>query len=421
MQVQITPSSTQGRVHIPPSKSMAHRAIICAALADGTSTIRNVAYSKDIQTTIAGMRALGAQITTEDDSLVIRGIHDFQQLTTTQIHCCESGSTLRFFIPLFSLCNQKITFTGEGRLMQRPQTVYERIFHEQKLRFDQDEDGIVIEQALKSGDYYLQGDVSSQFISGLLFTLPLRKEASTLHIAPPFESRSYVDLTIQMLESFGIFAYFTDDYTIHIPGSQTYKPHDYDIEGDYSQLAFFAVLGAIQNGIDITGVRHDSRQGDRQILSILQDFGAVVQEIPDGYHIEKGNLHAATIDLANCPDLGPIATVLAMYSPGNTRIINAGRLRIKESDRIAAMESELLKFNVAISSTKDTIFLQGATSYTCTQPLHGHNDHRIVMALSIASACSQSSTCIDDAQAIQKSYPTFFEDFTHVQGKVEYV
>lgn len=398
---------------------MAHRAIICASLANGTSTITNVAYSKDIIATIEGMRMLGATIDVKEDAVIITGIRDVHHLQSQEIYCNESGSTLRFFIPIFSLCNTDITFTGAGRLLERPQKVYEEIFHKQGKTFHQDAQGIHIKQSLQSGEYVLKGDVSSQFISGLLFTLPLLDGDSIIRIEPPFESRSYVDLTLEMLESFHISASFIDAHTIHIPGNQTYVAHDYEIEGDYSQLAFFAVLGAIQEGIQITGVRHDSKQGDRQILDILKDFGARVTEIEHGYQIDCGNLQGADIDLANCPDLGPIATVLAMYANGKTRIYNAGRLRIKESDRIAAMEQELKKFQVDISSSEDEIYITGNSTYTCDQPLHGHNDHRIVMALTIASTCSKSITQIDDAQAIQKSYPAFFQDFTNINGKVE--
>lgn len=418
MKARVAPTACSGHVAIPPSKSMAHRAIICAALAQGTSVIKNVAYSQDIKTTIAGMQQLGADIRMEEDQVTITGIQDFT-VQQKEVFCCESGSTLRFFIPIFSLCNQEITFTGQGRLMQRPQKVYEDLFHSQSLFFEQNASGITIRERLRPGDITLKGDVSSQFISGLLFTLPMLKEDSTIHILPPFESRSYVDLTLQMLETFGVHASFTDELTIHIPGNQKYKAADYSIEGDYSQLAFFAVLAAINNDLTITGVHHNSRQGDKKILSILKDFGVRMEEVENGYHIYKSRLHGNAVDLADCPDLGPILTVLAMYSPGNTRIYNAGRLRIKESDRIEAMEQELRKFHVDIHSTENEIFISGGTDYTCDTELSAHNDHRIVMALSVAASCSNSICTIEGAQAINKSYPTFFDDLKAIGGKVE--
>lgn len=418
MEVQVFPSPCQGEVHIPPSKSMAHRAIICAALAKGTSTITNVAYSKDILATIEGMKQLGAKIEQKADTLLIEGISDFQHLQSHEIFCNESGSTLRFFIPIFSLCKQPLTFTGAGRLLQRPQKVYGEIFHEKGLSFEQNEKGIHIQQALPSGEYQIKGDVSSQFISGLLFALPLLEEDSLLHILPPFESRAYVDLTLQMLEHFGVKAYFKDDHTLYIPGKQSYQAQNYEIEGDFSQFAFFAVYAAISGNITITGISHTSKQGDKAILNILKSFGARIVEEEHGYTFHKSVLHGSDIDLANCPDLGPILCVLAMYSLGNTHIYHAGRLRIKESDRIAAMEMELRKFGVNITSTEDDIYIQGGQDFTCKDKLCGHNDHRIVMALSVATACSLASAIIEDAQAIQKSYPTFFEDFNKANGKV---
>ena len=419
MKASITPSTVQGSVTIPPSKSMAHRSIICAALSSGTSIIDNVDYSKDIIATLDGMKHLGAEITMEESRVIIKGVQKFH-CDCEEVFCNESGSTLRFFVPIFSLCDQPITFTGAGRLLERPQTIYEDLFHEQGLTFVQTSDGISIKECLQPGEYTLQGNVSSQFISGLLFTLPLLHEDSTIHILPPFESRSYVDLTIEMLERFGVSVSYTDEHTLYIPGNQHYQPCNYTIEGDFSQLAFFAVLAAINHDLDIKGVRHDSKQGDKQILEILKDFGAGVSKIEGGYHIAKSKLHGAEIDLANCPDLGPILTVLAMYSPGNTVIRNAERLRIKESDRIAAMEEELHKFGVDIHSTQGEIFIQGADSYSCKDTLDGHNDHRIVMALSIALMCSDTCGEIEGAQAINKSYPSFFADILKLQGKVVY-
>lgn len=421
MKAILHPSIPSGTLHIPPSKSMSHRAILCAALAKGTSVISNVAYSHDIMATIDGMRALGAEIKMDEDRVIITGIQDFDHLSQEEIFCCESGSTLRFFIPIFSLCNAPVTFTGKGRLLQRPQKVYADIFHEQGLTFIQDETGIHIKECLKAQEYTIQGDVSSQFISGLLFALPLLNKDSLIHIVPPYESRSYVDLTLQMMELYGVHAYYRDDSTLCIPGNQRYKAQDYTIEGDYSQLAFFAVLAAIQGDLDILGVHHDSRQGDKQIIEILQSFGADIEKIEHGYRVHKRILHACDINLENCPDLGPILCVLAMYAQGTTRIYNAGRLRIKESDRIAAMEEELKKFGVDISSTDTEIFIHGGLNTACTQVLQGHNDHRIVMALSVAAMCSPSSCEIEEAQAVNKSYPAFFDDVHLIQGKVELV
>ena len=418
MKAVLTPSEVSGCVTIPPSKSMAHRAIICASLSKGTSIIDNVDFSKDILATMDGMRLLGADITKEDTRVIIKGVQSFHS-QSNEVFCNESGSTLRFFIPIFSLCHQPLIFTGAGRLMHRPQKVYEDIFHKQGLSFVQNEQGIHIKETLKPGNYTVQGNISSQFISGLLFTLPLLSQDSRITIIPPFESHSYVDLTLEMLEMFGVHVSYEDEHTLFIPGNQSYQAHDYRIEGDFSQLAFFAVLAAINHDLDIKGVRHESRQGDQAIIKILKDFGADIKEIENGYHVSKSKLTGCDIDLANCPDLGPILTVLAMYAKGDTVIHNAQRLRIKESDRIQAMEEELHKFGVAIHSTQDEIFITGKDPDTCSDILFGHNDHRIVMALSVALLCSKSGGTIEEAQAINKSYPSFFEDVKKVHGKVE--
>lgn len=420
MIVKCIPSSCQGSVTIPPSKSMAHRAIICASLSNGTSILTNVSYSKDIIATIEAMKIIGASIVQKDNTLIITGtnhIHAHQN----EIFCNESGSTLRFLIPIFSLCNQKLTFTGAGRLMERPQSIYQDLFLNKKLLFEQNDHGITIESSLPAGQYEIKGDVSSQFISGLLFTLPLLKGDSILKIIPPYESKSYVDLTIQMLHHYGIQIEQSDSYTYIIKGNQQYQANNYSIEGDYSQLAFFAVYAAINGNVQIDGMNLNSYQGDQQIIAILERAGANIKAIKNGYLISKGDLKGCDIDLANCPDIGPILCVLGMFSEGTTTINNAARLRIKESDRIAAMEHELRKFGCDITSDENTITIHGKKGYTCNEILYGHNDHRIVMALTIASACSNNATTIQDAQAISKSYPHFFEDYQKVNGKVEYL
>lgn len=420
MIASISPSHCEGSVQIPPSKSMAHRAIIAASLADGISHIHNVDFSDDILATIEGMRQLGAEIMIEGHEVIIKGIQDFKHLQTNEIFCCESGSTLRFFIPIFSLCNQLIRFTGKGRLLQRPQSVYQTIFHKQGLRFEHNADRIIIEGSLKPGTYTIDGNISSQFITGLLFALPLLPQDSIIHINPPFESRSYVNLTLQMLKQFSINAVFLDEHTIKIEGNQRYRAADVTIEGDFSQFAFFAVLAAIQGDLTITGITNHSRQGDKQILSILQDFGTVIEESKNGYLIHQASLRAHSIDLNNCPDLGPILFVLAAMSHGTTHIYNAGRLRIKESDRIAAMECELKKFGVVMRCDEEEVWIQGHPSgYSCHTLLDSHNDHRIVMAMSIMTLVNKDLCKIEGAQAIRKSYPSFFEDVKKLHGKVE--
>lgn len=419
MITKVFPGKCLGSVHIPPSKSMAHRSIICAALAKGKSRIDNVSYSQDILTTIEGMRALGAKITTYEDAIEVEGINDFQHLMQTDIFCNESGSTLRFFIPIFSLSNQKITFRGKGRLMERPQTVYQELFQQRGLSFEQQDGTITIEGALTSGTYTLAGDVSSQFISGLLFTLPLCDGPSTIIVQAPFESRSYVLLTMQMLQRFGIETTFLDEHTIYIKGNQQYLPGKYAIEGDYSQLAFFACLAACNHDLRITGVHHDSQQGDKVIMDILKQANVSYELIEHGYLVHKSEVKGCEIDLADCPDLGPILCVLAAFAQGETHIKHAERLRIKESDRIAAMEAELSKLGVRISSTNGDIYIQGAPTYPGSMELDGHNDHRIVMSMAVAATLCEKESWIHGSEAINKSYPQFFDDLCGCGIEVE--
>ncbi|MDD5952153.1 MAG: 3-phosphoshikimate 1-carboxyvinyltransferase [Oscillospiraceae bacterium] len=406
-------------VRIPPSKSMAHRAILCASLAQGVSHIDNIDYSDDILATIDGMEQLGAKITRKADSLTITGIQDLHALQSDTIDCNESGSTLRFFIPIFSLSGKPVSFTGRNRLLKRPQGIYETLFRERGLRFEQQDDRILVEGRLPAGRYELDGNVSSQFITGLLFALPLLQGDSTIVVRPPFASRSYILLTLEVLAQFGVKAFFTDEYTLQIPGNQQYQPRDYTVEGDFSQLAFFAVLGAAGRDVRCIGMRHDSRQGDRAILDFIRDAGGRVEEIPGGYAIEKRPLTGHRISIGDCPDLGPILTVLAMYAEGTTVLCDAARLRYKESDRIAAMEEELRKLGVSIRSTQDEMIIDGGKLYHGSETLFGHKDHRIVMSLSIAAMCGGFPVTIDGAECIQKSYPGFFRDLEQLGCEVE--
>ncbi len=389
---------------------MAHRAVICAALARGTSVIENIAYSEDVKTTLVGMEQLGAKVERGEHSVTITGIDSLCNRGDMVVDCNESGSTLRFFMPIFSLTGAQVTFLGKNRLLKRPQSVYERIFHQQGLHYRHTDEHIRIQGALQPGLYEVDGNISSQFISGLLFALPLLQGDSKIVIRPPYESRSYIDLTLQMMAQFGVQAHYADEHTLVIPGGQQYKACHTAVEGDYSQMAFYAVWGAIAGDVVCQGVSHDSLQGDKAILSILQMAGAQIEPVDDGYRIYQSKLRGTEIDLGDCPDLGPILTILGMYAAGKTRIYHAARLRYKESDRILAMETELKKFGVAISSTEDEICIQGAKDYDGCIALDGHKDHRIVMSLAVAAACCHTDSVIDGAQAIGKSYPNFFED-----------
>lgn len=410
MKAKIYPAQIKsGNILIPPSKSLAHRAIICACLARGKSIISNIDYSVDIRATIEGMRHLGADIQENGNTLFIDGTHTFQY-DNNVVDCHESGSTLRFFLPLFSLTGKRVTFSGSKRLIERPQNVYEMLFQEQRIDFVRSYPNITIDGRLKPGDLTLKGNVSSQFITGLLFALPLLEADSKIHIEPPFESRSYVDLTIQMLKRFQIIVEYEDAYTLAIKGNQQYQPTDVLVEGDYSQLVFWASLGVLNHSVETHGLDLHSLQGDKKTIDIFKSMNACIKILDDGYQFCPSTLNGTVIDLNDCPDLGPMLFALATQANGKTTFQNAGRLRIKESDRIEAMETELKKLGCSISSTFDTVTITGPVKLQGNVTLHGHNDHRIVMALSILATIADEPITIDDAQAISKSYPGFFKD-----------
>lgn len=419
----IQPSKLAGTMQVPPSKSMAHRLLICAALAGGTSVVQNLSNSVDISATTQALMQLGAQITTVQNapSAAITGTGGHFSLPRAAVNCQESGSTLRLLIPLFSLLGQPVQFTGAKRLFQRPHSVYAEIFAKQNLLFSQSETSLTIQGPLKSGEYSLAGNVSSQFISGLLFALPLLPQASTLNIAPPFESRSYVELTRHAQSLFGVHSRWQNSHTLHIPGGQQYIPAHCTVEGDWSQAAVPAVLGALLGGISVAGLSPTSPQGDKAILEFLARCGATITW-QDGLLAlappAAGLAAPGDIDMADCPDLGPMLTALAMFCHGTTRLVNAARLRIKESDRIATVETEFAALGANLSSTADTLTIHGPAHLLPGKTAHSHNDHRVVMALTAAALAGDIPLAIEGAEAITKSWPGFFEDLQTIGAKV---
>ena len=376
----IEPGRLAGTAAVPPSKSAAHRAVVCAALAAGTSHIGNVEFSQDILATLGAAQQLGAKVERGEHELTItgRGNADGFATITRPVFCNESGSTLRFILPLFSLTAQKVRFTGAGRLMQRPQEIYAQLFERQGLRFDQNEQGITIFGRLC-----------------------------------PFESRSYVDLTTDAMQKFGVKvsvrARKDGSATYKVAAPQHYAAADMDVEGDYSQAAFLAVLGSTVGGITITGLPSGSHQGDRVILDILKQCGAKFERSGSHVTFHRSLLKAVEIDLADCPDLGPVLIALGCFCSGTTIIRNAGRLRIKECDRIAAMQEELAKMGGTVKADGDTLTIEGCALHKPTVPLNGHNDHRIVMAMAVAALAAGQPAVIEGANAVNKSWPDFFE------------
>ena len=314
-------------------------------------------------------------------------------------------------------------FTGAGRLFDRPQAVYQMLFDRQGLRFEQTSEGITVFGRLRPGGFTLPGDVSSQFISGLLFAAPLMESESSIEVLPPYESRSYVDLTIDAMQQFGVKvaarARKNGSVMYRVAAPQRYTASDFAVEGDYSQAAFLAVLGCAVGGINVVGLNPDSQQGDKVILDILKRFGGKFKPIEGGYRFERSLLKATEIDLADCPDLGPILFTLGCFCNGSTIIRNAGRLRLKESDRISAMQEELKKMGARIEVDGDTVTITGVALHAPAEPLYGHNDHRIVMALAVAVYAAGLPALLRGAEAVNKSWPAVWDTLRGLGAKID--
>ncbi|MBN2604727.1 MAG: 3-phosphoshikimate 1-carboxyvinyltransferase [Bacilli bacterium] len=412
--IELFPMKFNGKVSAPPSKSLSHRALICAALAHGKSVISNLTYSDDVLATMNALQHLGAKFEKQDDTLIVKGLKKIRP-SNIKIDCNESGSTLRFLIPLFSLSNKKVVFTGKKSLISRPQTIYKKIFDEDQNLFEVSEDEITINGSIKAREYTVKGDVSSQFISGLMFALPLLEADSKIIIDGKLESKSYIDLTISMLDEFGIkIKEFNDGF--YIEGGQTYHAHNYHVEGDFSQAAFFLV-GGILNGIaNISNLDHDSKQGDKAIIGIIKDAKGKIIYTENGFITEESSTVGSEIDLSDCPDLGPIVSLLASVSTGKTVIKNIHRLRIKESDRVKTTVETLSKLGANIVSDENEIVIIGKPALTGGVTVDSYNDHRIAMMVSIASCVCLNSITLTNANAVTKSYPNFFVDFQKLGG-----
>jgi 3-phosphoshikimate 1-carboxyvinyltransferase len=408
MQVRILPSEIGGTIAVPPSKSIAHRAVLCAALSDARCTISNLEISQDIGATMNAVASFGCGVVRRKNSAVIVPRGGFATICRP-VDCGESGSTLRFLIPLFSLSGQPVTFIGHGRLMERPLSVYADLLPQHGTKFTQTPKSVTISGALNSEEYILPGNVSSQFVSGLLFALPLLEGPSTIVIEPPIESRSYIELTRSVQAAFGIKSRWVEGNTLYIPGSQRYRAHNFSVEGDFSQAAFPAVLGSLTGAVSLTGLPEKTLQGDSVFLDILKRCGAKGVRSGDALQFSRTSLSATSIDLADCPDLGPVLMALATCCKGVTTISSAARLRLKESDRIAAMEQELKKFGARISSTRDVVTIHGGPLHAPAAPLSSHNDHRIAMSLAVLALGAGVPATITDAQAVNKSWPAFWD------------
>lgn len=465
--ITVFPGKLKGTVKIPASKSIAHRAVICAALGAGASQLLDLTISEDVQATIDGVKALGAAVAHEGDQFQIIGMRKSDdrlkwaekfggqtwRLTSQGgrqdqggkqgpgpegimpvIDCGESGSTLRFLLPLALVRMGQARFLGRGRLGQRPMEPYYQIFDQQGISYKQSQPGknsAAIQQAagldlqlagnLQPGEFVLPGNVSSQFISGLLFALPLLKADSSIRLTTPLESKGYLDMTIKVMHDFGVDVSNEGNHTFRVEGRQRYQSTTYSIEGDYSQAAFFLAADALGSEVEVAGLKAKTLQGDREILNLIMRMGGHIHQGEKGVLAMAGSegLQAAEIDASQCPDLVPILAVLAALSQGTTEIIKAERLRLKECDRLQAVAVELCKLGARVQERPDGLVIEGVPALRGGVQVSSHQDHRIAMSLAMAATCCELPVEITDSQCVQKSYTDFWRDFQSLGGKIE--
>lgn len=413
--VKFSPFVPNGTVNVPPSKSDVHRAIICAAMANGVSRISPVALSNDIKATIGCIKALGADAVLENNVLTVDGTNMYKNKTAL-LDCGESGSTLRFFIPIAAVGNINATFVGKGKLPQRPIGIFTEALPKAGT-VCKTEGGLPLEikGQLKSGIFEISGNVSSQFITGLLLALPILEGDSEIVLTSPLESVGYIAMTIRTMKQFGVNIQATEKGW-HIKGGQSYKTCDYTTDGDWSQAAFFMVLGAVSGKVTVKGVAKDSTQGDKKCAEILARFGAKVTQLDNEVTVEKGELKAITIDASQIPDLVPVLSVCAAFAEGTTKIINAERLRIKECDRLKATAELLNNLGGKVKELSDGLEITGVSSLKGGN-VNGYNDHRIVMSAAVCAARSDEDITATFAMSINKSYPDFYIDYNSIGGK----
>lgn len=420
MQMTIAPAPLAGTIRVPSSKSMTHREIIAAALAEGKTEVTGVTWSEDIEATVRILSLLGASIEKQEGreglTLSIKGGLKKQE-GILSADAGESGSTLRFLIPLGLVSGSHVIYRGHGRLSERPLTPYYRLFEQKKIAF-RTKGGLPleVEGTLSGGVYELPGNVSSQFFTGLLFALPLVKGDSLLKSTTPLESKSYVDMTLDTLARHGIRILEKEAGLYEIPGGQHYQNGSFAVEGDYSQAAFWLTAALSGGHITLTGLSDSSLQGDKAILSILKDMGGVIRKTEKGIEAQTGSLHGTVVDAENIPDLVPALAALAAVSEGRTEIIHAGRVRLKECDRLHAMAVELSRLGAEVEEKPEGLVICGKPSLS-GGTVSSWNDHRIAMALASITPRLTGPLTIEGAESVKKSYPRFWEDFRKVGGR----
>lgn len=414
MDLTIFPSKLSGQIAAPSSKSMAHRLLICAALADApTELFLSSSLSDDIAATIGCLRTLGAGIEAREDSLLVTPIGCKGQAFPL-LDCHESGSTLRFLLPVACALREKTSFTGQGRLPQRPLKELMDVMQAHGVSFSAKALPFSTNGVLRGGDFSLPGDISSQYVSGLFLAFPLLAGKNTLSLTSALQSKGYIDLTLSALQQFGVLIEEKNHIYISASPQKFHSPGKIAVEGDWSNAAFFLVAGALGHQVTVNALQSDSKQGDGAILPLLRQFGAAIEQDRNGFSVTPAPLQAATVDLSDIPDLLPILAVLATKAAGETRFLNGARLRLKESDRLASTCAMIHSLGGRAEEHPDGLSVWGGGLSGGTVESFG--DHRIVMAAAIAATACTGAVTIRGADAVAKSYPAFFQDFQELGG-----
>ena len=409
MNITITPAELAGTIVPPPSKSQAHRALIAAALAHGESVISNVALSQDIEATIRCLGELGAQFRREGGGIAVQGMganvmSPLRRMAYPRLDCGESGSTLRFLIPIALAVRGGGVFTGHGRLMERPLTPYFDLFDEKDIFYEYKDGALTVAGMLTPGTYQLPGNVSSQFFTGLLFALPLVDGPSAVIPTTPLESEGYIQMTLQVMAHFGVeFPVSMSLPPQYYPqGNQTYRAADFAVEADWSQAAFWYAAQALGNPVTVEGMAPDSVQGDRVITDLA---------------LQLSGPGAVELDISGCPDLAPpLAAMAALRAGKTTRLTNAARLRMKESDRLASVTAALSALGAEVKEGPDFLEIRGKDALAGGVKVDSFNDHRIAMMAAIAAARCINPVTINGAECVAKSYPNFWEEYKRLGG-----
>lgn len=417
MNITVTSAKLSGNLRAIPSKSYMHRALICASLAEKPTSLYCPETNRDIEATAACLRALGAEIAAENGWYRVTPMDRSRPVTERAVlDCGESGSTLRFLLPVAAALGRKTAFEGHGRLPQRPLSpLYERMQERGAVLSPAGRFPLTVDGQLLPGDYRLDGGVSSQYFTGLLLALPLLSAPSRIFIEGALESAPYVDLTMGVLKTFGVTPVWEGNCMAVTPQPSPFRsPGELTVEGDWSNAAFWLVAGALNGEIRLTGLQNDSRQGDRAILPVLREMGANLSVDQDGVTVSRSALHGVTVNATDIPDLVPILAVAAAAAEGETVITGASRLRLKESDRIRSVRDMLCALGAVCEETSDGLRIRGGKLQSGT--VDSCNDHRIAMSAAVAACACKGEVTVLGAESAEKSYPGFFRDLRTLGG-----